>query len=119
MKASINYLPESSFLASVEVDNVGEVALILYNDVGQEWYILHTTSLGWTKIYMFGPLLPDENTLRLKSFSFEYSEMEYNEGKLLKNLERFIQDTKKSITQVFEIDKETVLDRYKNIKVGE
>lgn len=119
MKASINYLPESSFLASVEVDNVGEVALILYNDVGQEWYVLHTTNLGRTKTYMFGPLLPDDNTLRLKSFSFEYSEVEYNDGKLLKSLERFIQDTKKNITQVFEIDKETVLDRYKNIKVGE
>lgn len=119
MKASINYLPESSFLASVEVDDVGEVALILYNDVGQEWYLLHTTHLGWTKTYTFGPLLPDDDTLRLKSFSFQYSEIEYSESKLVKNLERFIQDPKKMITQVFEIDKETVLDRYRNIKVGE
>ena len=119
MKASINYLPESSFLASVEVDDVGEVALILYNDVGQEWYLLHTTHFGWTKTYTFGPLLPDDDTLRLKSFSFQYSEIEYSESKLVKNLERFIQDPKKMITQVFEIDKETVLDRYRNIKVGE
>lgn len=119
MKASIEYLPESSFLASVEVDDVGEVALILYNDVGQEWYILHTTRLGWTKTYSFGPLLPDEDRMILKSFAFQYSEIEYSESKLVKNLERFIQDPKKMITQVFEIDKEAVLERYKNIKVGE
>ena len=70
MKASIEYLPQESYLASVEIEDIGNVALVMYNDMGQEWYLLTTTELGWTKIYLFGPLLPDINSLVIKSFSF-------------------------------------------------
>ena len=119
MKASIDYLPEESYLASVEIEDIGNVALVMFNDMGQQWYLLTTTSLGWTKTYMFGPLLPDIDTLVIKSFSFNYSEIEYKESKLLNMIERFIQDPKKCITQVFEIQKQDVLERFKNLDIGE
>ena len=119
MKASIEYLPQESYLASVEIEDIGDVALVMFNDAGQQWYLLTTTSLGWTKIYMFGPLFPDIDTLVIKSFSFNYSEIEYKESKLLNMIERFIQDPKKCITQVFEIQKQDVLERFKNLNIGE
>lgn len=119
MKASIEYLPQESYLASVEIEDIGNVALVMYNDMGQEWYLLTTTELGWTKIYLFGPLLPDINSLVIKSFSFSYSEIEYKETKILNTIEKFIQDPKKSITQVFEISKQDVFERYRNLEIGE
>ncbi len=119
MKASIDYLPQESYLASVEIEDIGNVALVMFNDMGQQWYLLTTTSLGWTKTYMFGPLLPDIDTLVIKSFSFNYSEIEYKESKLLNMIERFIQDPKKCITQVFEIQKQDVLERFKDLNIGE
>lgn len=119
MKASIEYLPQESYLASVEVEDIGNVALVMYNDMGQEWYLLTTTELGWTKIYLFGPLLPDLNNLVIKNFSFSYSEIEYKEAKILNTIEKFIQDPKKSITQVFEINKQDVFDRYKSLEIGD
>lgn len=119
MKASIDYLPQESYLASVEIEDIGNVALVMFNDMGQQWYLLTTTSLGWTKTYMFGPLLPDIDTLVIKSFSFNYSEIEYKESKLVNMIERFIQDPKKCITQVFEIQKQDVLERFKDLNIGE
>lgn len=119
MKASIEYLREVSYMDAVEIEDIGNIALVLYNDAGQEWYLLTTTSLGWTKLYMFGPLLPDVNSLVLKSFSFTYSEIEYREYKIISMLEKFIQDPKKEISQVIEITKEEVLNRYKTLNIGE
>ena len=119
MKTSIEYLKEVSYMDAVEIDDIGNIALVLYNDAGQEWYLLTTTSLGWTKLYMFGPLLPGVDSLVLKSFSFTYSEIEYREYKIISMLEKFIQDPKKEISQVIEITKEEVLNRYRTLSVGE
>lgn len=119
MKTSIEYLKEVSYMDAVEIEDIGNIALVLYNDAGQEWYLLTTTSLGWTKLYMFGPLLPDVDSLVLKSFSFTYSEIEYRESKIVSMLEKFIQDPKKEISQVIEITKEEVLNRYKTLSIGD
>ena len=119
MRASIEYLPQESFLASVEIEDIGNVSLVLYNDTGFEWYLVTTTSLGWTKVYMFGPLLPDVNILAIKSFNFSYCEIEYRESKLINMIEKFIQDPRKNITQVFEIEKRNVFERYRNLNIGE
>lgn len=119
MKTSIEYLKEVSYIDAVEIEDIGNIALVLYNDAGQEWYLLTTTSLGWTKLYMFGPLLPDVDSLVLKSFSFTYSEIEYRESKIVSMLEKFIQDPKKEISQVIEITKEEVLNRYRTLSIGE
>ena len=119
MKASIEYLPQESFLASVEVEDIGNVALVMYDDMGHEWYLLTITSLGWTKVYMFGPLMIDVDSLVVKSFSFTYSEIEYRETKLISMMEKFIQDPRKCVTQVLEINRDDVFERYRNLNIGD
>ena len=119
MKASIEYLPQESFLASVEVEDIGNVALVMYDDMGHEWYLLTITSLGWTKVYMFGPLMIDVDSLVVKSFSFTYSDIEYRETKLISMMEKFIQDPRKCVTQVLEINRDDVFERYRNLNIGD
>lgn len=119
MKASIEYLPQETFQSSVEIEDIGNVALVMYNDMGYEWYLLTTTSLGWTKFYTFGPLLPNVDKLVIKSFYFSYCEVEYRESRLINMIERFVQDPKKFISQVFEIPKEDVLTRFNNLNIGD
>ena len=102
--------PNDSFL----VDDISNVVLNVLNDVGQEWYIKISTELGDTKIIKYGPLLVDQDTLS-NEFKLEYYKTSYNEKRIINEIDRFINDNKKIITQILEIDESAFDDRLKGI----
>src|SRR5574344_541527 len=104
MKTKIDYLFETSVLDSFEIDSVGHISICVNNDLGDQWFIQTTTTLGWTKINSFGPVSCDTGQVCSKSFNYYFEELEYSEYKIIGRLEKFICDPKKLVSQVIEID---------------
>lgn len=120
MIGNIEYLGQTSFLSSIEIEDLGNTTVDLFNDIGLEWFIMVKTELGWTNIEMFGPLFVDVDSLdAVKGFNYNYQRIEYNEHKIIKQLKQFIQDPKKCITQAFEVERKDALNRLKNLGLGE
>lgn len=108
------YLYVQQNLDSIDIEDFGNVSLQLNNDVGNSWYLLISTSLGWTTIQTFGPVNLGDLTLPYH-FQYEYDLQEYNDTKLIKRIDKFINDPKKLITQIFFVDKTESLELLKNL----
>ena len=102
------YLFVQQNLDSIEIENIGNVSLQLNNDIGDAWYILISTSLGWTTIHTFGPIQLETLVLP-HHFQYNYDYEEYNDQKLVKRIDKYINDPKKRITQIFFVDKDETL----------
>lgn len=112
------YLATKSYLDSIDIEDLGNVYLNALNDLGDEYYLSIETHLGWTEIKEFGPCAVDSNQSS-NYFNLLYIKFEYNESKIIKNIERFINNEKRNIIQVFFINKQVALDRLENLKIGE
>lgn len=114
MKHTFDYFytmqPNDSFL----VDDISNVVLNVLNDVGQEWYIKVSTELGDTEIIKFGPIFADNDNFA-NEFKLEYCKIQYNEKRIINEIDRFINDNKKIITQIIEIDESCFHDRLEGI----
>ena len=108
------YLFVKQNLDSIEIENIGNFSIQLNNDLGETWYIVIYTTLGWTTVHTFGPLSLEDNTL-LYNFQYNYEYQEYNDQKLVKKIDKFINDPKKVITQIFFVDKDETLERLKHL----
>ena len=119
MKSRIEYLISSSYEESITIENVGNVTLHLFNDFGDEWFIDINTELGWSRTQSFGPLRVDFNDIS-EATSFQYNSQyeEYSEYRLENRITKFIQDPRKSITQVLEVTHEEAMERLRSIRLG-
>lgn len=80
--------------SSLDVEDVGNVCIEGVNEEGYFSYIIVKTSFGKTNIFTFGPIIPDLDQL-VKNFSFNYTSMTYNQGKIVKLLFAWLNDNKK------------------------
>lgn len=80
--------------ASLDVEDVGNVSIEGVNEEGYFSYIIIKTTFGKTNIFTFGPIIPDLDEL-VKNFSFNYSSMTYNQGKIVKLIFSWLNDNKK------------------------
>lgn len=110
MQQSFEYLKVVSALDSITVENVGNVLLKAVNDHELEWFLCITSDLGFTTVKEFGPWFRDSNIAR-KAFNYNIETKEYNEKYLCKRISNFLNDNKREITQVFEIDEEEFYDK--------
>lgn len=97
---TFEYLQDVKFMDSIDIEDIGNVQLEALNDLGDQWYLDIHTSLGYTKIVTIGPLMADSNNTGF-SFNFNYQYMEYNDKKLVVIIDKFINDVKKNISQLF------------------
>ena len=102
---------------SIFVEDVSNITLNALNDLGQEWYIDVKTELGDTTITKFGPLIIDCAELG-STFRFETTKSQYNEKKIVADIDKYINSEKSAITQIFEIDKDTFINRLKEVMDG-
>ena len=56
MKNNYSYLRQISFMDSVSVDDIGNVVLDGYNDIGDRYILIIRTVLGISRILDFGPI---------------------------------------------------------------
>lgn len=115
MRVKIPYLYELTPLDSIEIEDVGNVCLQLFNDLGYYWIVEIRTLHGQTEVRNFGPLSNSYKGFTDLGFNFNCTRMEYNDNKLETILCKFINDNKKHITQIFDISLETAEDKLNNL----
>lgn len=106
--------------ANIEIESVGNCCIQALNDLGFEWFLIIKTELGWSYIQTFGPFNVEKPDYFTSGFNFNFYTLEYNEKKLCKIIDNFINDEKKIITQVLvDFDKEEAYNKLKNINLEE
>ena len=91
--------------ATLDVDNIGECAIQARNDLGEEYYLMIKTVLGWTEIIEYGPACPDISMLP-HTVNYKYDRFEFNSAKIERLIDKFLNDGKRMISQaqVVEVD---------------
>lgn len=74
---------------SIEIDDTAQCCLELVDVLHYHYYLLIQTIMGRTKIYQFGPIMPDEEKLPYK-VKGEYQEIDCNIPKINSIIEKFI-----------------------------
>ena len=92
------YLQRIVVEGQLDVDNIGDCVLQGNSDVGEEYYLVIKTCLGTTEVIEYGPYVPDLSILP-PNYQVKYSRFDYNQGKLEKIIDKFLNDSKKMITQ--------------------
>ncbi len=110
------YLKTEAYMDSIDIDDIGNCFLQIYNDEGKEWLMSVKTKLGWTIVKTFGPFILDSNTMD-SNFSYFKKELEFKEKKLYNIIDDFINNPHKQITQIFIIDENTFNDKLSSIKL--
>lgn len=93
---------QKTFNESINVVDVGNTALRCTNRIMDNYYIIIKTVMGKTSILKFGPISPDLDIL-LDDFTVSYKKIDYKEGTLCREVDKFLNDYKKEITAVEEI----------------
>ena len=110
------YLKTEAYMDSIDIDDIGNCFLQIYNDDGREWLMSVKTKLGWTNVKTFGPFILDSNTMD-SNFYYSKNELEFKEKKIYHIIDDFINNPKRQITQIFIIDEDTFNDKLSSIKL--
>lgn len=102
---TFEYLQRIIVDSQLDVENIGECVLLGRNDLGEEFYLIIRTDMGWTEQINFGPVTPEVDILPF-NINLAYSRFEFNQSKLMRAIDKFLNDPKKMITQaeVIELD---------------
>ena len=100
--SSYEYLSRVVVEATLEVDNPGQCVIRGRNDLGEEFYLVIRTELGFTEQFTYGPVTPEIDILPF-SVALDYKRYEYSEYKIDKAIDKFLNDPKHGITQADEI----------------
>ena len=92
-------------MGELEVDELNDYAIEACNDLGQIWYLIISTNLGFTKIMEYGPCTPDFKDLP-ETVICNFSRIEYDEKKIAKRINEFVNSPKRNITQARQIDRD-------------
>ena len=84
--------------AELDVDNIGNCCLRAFNDLGEAYYLIIKTELGYTETLEYGPCLVDLEMLQ-NNYQIKYSKFDYNEGKLERIIDKFLNEGKRAISQ--------------------
>ena len=109
------YLYEVKATGFLEIENIGECALVANNDFLQEQILIITTELGKTTILKYGPVFVD-NVQPPTNVSYTFEEIDYSDYKIDKTIEKFINDAKFRTTQVTVVEIDDALDRIVDLK---
>ena len=104
---NFDYLCTTIVGNNLEVDDIGNCAIRAYTDYADEYYLVIKTSLGWTEIVEYGPIVQDLDTLSEKMM-YTYDRFEYSEYKIEKRIDKFLNRRDKIITQAFVTDIEEI-----------
>lgn len=111
---TFEYFFTKQAVGELELEDIGNCYIQACNDEGLLYYLLIETNLGWTKIMEYGPAAPDFNELP-KSVFCSFSRIEYDERKIIKKINEFLNDTKRNITQAQEVERDLLFEDCKSI----
>ena len=108
-----DYLQRVVIESQLDVENIGQCVISANNDFGEEYYLIIVTVLGWTEVIEYGPATPDIQILPF-NVSSTYSRFEYNQSKLEKIIDRFLNNPKRGITQATVVELEDIRNNIVN-----
>ena len=106
---TFDYLERVVVESQLEVDNIGECVLRANNDVAEEFYLIIKTELGWTEVLEYGPCVPDLDMLQM-NYQITYNKFEFNQGKIERIIDKFLNNPKRVITQAAVVELEDIYD---------
>lgn len=109
-----DYLVKIQKESSIDIENIGNCALDVFNDLGFEWLLLIHTKEGTTQIVEFGPLIPDLEVPPTK-VSYTYDRIDFSESKIQTRISRFLTDGYRGITQAFEVTQQEAKEKMKSL----
>ena len=95
---TFDYMERVVVDGQLDVEDIGQCVIQATNDLGEEFYLIIKTDLGWTEILEYGPCVPDME-LRQLNYQIKYSRIEYNQSKIERAIDKFLNDPKRCITQ--------------------
>lgn len=104
MEQDFEYIHVVSALDTFHVNDIGNIILLANNDISLQWILYIKTDFGRTLIKEFGPLYQEKNAITKFGFDCHMEEIDYNEKKLTKSINTFLNNPRREITQVREID---------------
>ena len=113
----VEYASEATFTAVLSLSDVGNCAIEANNDDGQFWYMVVDTNLGWTRIFEYGPIIPQKELMEDSCVCY-FSRIEFDMKKIIKSIDSFLNKSRKgymSITQAREISAGNALAQCKSI----
>lgn len=99
----------------IDIDNIGAFALEAVNEDGIYYYYIVQTIIGQSIIASCGPIIPDIDILP-SGFCVTIYKMPYNEIRLTKAINLFLNDKYKKITDARIIDIEEAIDQFRDVK---
>ena len=106
------YLQQITAQESIDIDDIGNTAIQCWSNYGETKVLIIKTMDGITEIIEFGPVNTDINELPDKVI-YNYQRFEFNQGKIIKIINKFIND--EIVSQVQEIDFDTAKNVVKNL----
>lgn len=95
---TFDYLQRVVVDAQLNVEDIGQCVILGRNDIGEENYLIIRTEMGFTEQITVGPVCPDVDLLPF-NVSILYSRYEFNQGKIERAIDKFLNDPKKLISQ--------------------
>lgn len=95
------YLQVQTAMSSIDIDDIGNCCLQCFSDFGETKVLIIKTIDGISEIITYGPINIDVKELP-DYVDYTYQRMEYNQRKIAKIIDKFIND--KIVTQVIEIE---------------
>lgn len=115
MKRSFEYLHVVKAMDSIDVDDVGNVCMTVFNDFGAQWYLIIKTECGMTRTEIFGPFMVDINDIYKGQFSYSCFTKSYSEKSIVSTIEKFLTNPIYAVSQAFIIDYEEAEQRLKDL----
>lgn len=109
-----DYLVKLKKEESIDIENIGNCAIEVWNNLGFEWLLIIKTNEGLTEVVEYGPLLPDIK-YPPANVSYTYSRFDFSESKISKRIDKFLNDGYRNITQAFEISRDEAASRMRNL----
>lgn len=109
-----NYFYKSESQNEIDLESLGNFALLARNDSLEHYILIASTRLGITHIFKYGPFVPDINEM-CKIVNCTYKKINFNAMKMQKMIKEFLNNPFTKITQVELIDKMEAIKMCSNI----
>lgn len=97
-----DYFYTQTAVGTIQIEDIGNSILQAINNKNEEYFLIIKTIDGMSHIIEYGPNLIDVNEL-CSSVIYKYNRIEYNERKLIRIIDSFINNAYREITQVTEL----------------
>lgn len=109
----IEYYLQKIVNGILDVEDISNCAVEANDDIGNYYYMIINSELGYSKILEFGPVSLDHSFLNTAYQKFKT--IEYSQTKLKKVLFEFLNNDLRKITQAREVSVEDAYIRYPSL----